>query len=145
MELAEEVKTDLQNSTTAEVKTHLSSILECLVNGETCNENILADKKFCSLQILVVEAVRNYLNQEELEASLDNLNLGTQKKTVIKDFLTEHKLTLGQKLRNIGTFLPQVVDGRWKLECVTQVSALIHSFSWGILNWSCKTEGRIHK
>ena len=71
-----------------------------------------------------MECVRHGLNHQELQDALDDLKLDTQLKSVITEFYEEHKLVLSQKLVKIGTFLPQVVDARWKLECVTQVNNL---------------------
>ena len=122
MELAQAVKIDLQNLKIVKAREYLATILNCLVKGEEENKNLLGDQHFCSLQILVVECVRHGLNHQELQDALDDLKLDTQLKSVITEFYEEHKLALSQKLVKIGTFLPQVVDARWKLECVTQVN-----------------------
>ena len=122
MDLAQEIKFDLQNLKVEKTREYLATILGCLVRGEDENKNLLANQHFCSLQILVVECVRHLLNQQELEDALDDLQLGTDNKSAITEFYKEHRTVLSKKLVKIGTFLPQVVDARWKLECVTQVS-----------------------
>ena len=75
-----------------------------------------------------MECVRHGLNPQELQDALDDLKLDTQLKSVITEFYDEHKLVLSKKLVKIGTFLPQVVDARWKLECVTQVNNVMVFF-----------------
>ncbi|KAG8270863.1 COMM domain-containing protein 3-like [Homalodisca vitripennis] len=86
----------------------------------------IVKESFASLLILLVESSRHNLDANTLTSTLENYNLNSSRLESIGNLYETYKSQFRLSLERIGTFRPQIVDVKWRLDFCVKSSSLEH-------------------